>query len=237
MPSRRTTKWPVRFFAMVLVLAMSWIIPVAYADDPEIKAVTLSSFTRFIQPLLLNHCATGACHGGNTAAAPRLRRGPVRGLAHQSTTLANLQSITAAVNDAGGSQAFLHQVVTGHEQANSLRRGSFKPLSTRERQLLETWLALNLPDTESQASADRTTTATAAVTSAQFDLPREPKPNYAAPTQPAVTQTSAPAYGPNRFRSMLDRAANPPYLPPPRATKGLNLEKLLPKNSPQPITQ
>lgn len=221
MPSRRTIEWPVRFFAMVHVLAMSWVVPVAYADDPEIDAVTLSSFTRFIQPLLLNHCATGACHGGNTAAAPRLRRGPVRGLAHQPTTLANLQSITTAVNDAGGSQAFLHQVVTDHEQVDGFRRGSFKPLSAHERELLETWLALSMPSSDSHTSATQQTVPTNKAAPVSFESPLEPELQCR-----EIPSSKQQLYKPNRFRNLLERAANPPWLPPPRMTKGLDLENL-----------
>ncbi|NBP88439.1 MAG: hypothetical protein EBU59_08030 [Planctomycetia bacterium] len=225
MPSPRLTAFRAWLITAAVVLA---ITGAAGADEPAIDPTSLSSFTRAIQPLLLNHCATGACHGGDTAAAPQLRRGPVGGLANRTTTLANLQSITKAVADAGGSQAFLHKVLTGHEPNPSPRRGTPLSLSDHERQLLQTWLALSLPDTGSHTTAAGQASMTTAATPVGFDAP------LTTPTPPrAAALPLAPSpRKPNRFRSMLERAANPLQLPPPRVTKGLDLEKVLPETFP-----
>ena len=225
MPSPRLTACRAWLITAAVMLA---ITGAAGADEPAIDPTTLSSFTRAIQPLLLNHCATGACHGGDTAAAPQFRRGPAGGRANRTTTLANLQSITKAVADAGGNQAFLHKVLTGHEPSPSLRRGTPLSLSDHERQLLQTWLALCLPDTGSHTTATGLTPTTTAATPVGFDAPlTTPTPPRAAALPLAPSRRK-----PNRFRSMLERAANPLQLPPPRVTKGLDLEKVLPETFP-----
>ena len=193
--------------------------PAAPPTADDVAPAAIGSFTRAIQPLLLNRCATGACHGGPQAAEPRLQRGPLHGRTDRTTTLANLQQVIKAVADGGGSDAFLRQVLTGHD---ALPRRPGRPshtddelLSSRERQLLEAWLTLSLPSTPSGSASP--VSRPAAVQPASFDAP------VAAAPQPAT---------PNRFRRLLEQAANPPQLPPPRATRGLNLDTLLPDDFP-----
>lgn len=193
--------------------------PAAPPAAGDITPAALGSFTRAIQPLLLNRCATGACHGGPQAAAPQLERGPLHGRADRTTTLANLQQVTKAVDDSGGTDAFLRQVLTGHDH---LPRRDGRPshtddkvLSSRERQLLEAWLTLSLPPMASGSASP--VSRPAAVQPAGFEAPLATAP------QPAR---------PNRFRRLLEQAANPPQLPLPRATKGLNLDTLLPDDFP-----
>ena len=193
--------------------------PAAPPTADDVAPAALGSFTRAIQPLLLNRCATGACHGGPQAAEPRLQRGPLHGRTDRTTTLANLQQVIKAVADGGGSDAFLRQVLTGHD-ALPRRPGRPSPtddelLSSRERQLLEAWLTLSLPPTASGSASP--VSRPAAVQPASFDAP------VAAAPQPAT---------PNRFRRLLEQAANPPQLPPPRAPRGLNLDALLPDDFP-----
>lgn len=193
--------------------------PAAPPATTAVAPAALGSFTRAIQPLLLNRCATGACHGGPQAAEPRLQRGPLHGRTDRTTTLANLQQVIKAVADSGGSDAFLRQVLTGHD---ALPRRPSRPsrtddqvLSSRERQLLEAWLTLSLPPTTSGSASP--VSRPASVQPAGFEAP------LAAAPQPAT---------PNQFRRLLEQAANPPQLPPPRATKGLNLDTLLPDDFP-----
>lgn len=193
--------------------------PAAPPAAGDVAPAALGSFTRAIQPLLLNRCATGACHGGPQAAAPQLERGPLHRQADRTTTLANLQRVTKAVADSGGSDAFLRQVLTGHDalprRPGRPSRADDQVLSSRERQLLEAWLTLSLPPTASGSASP--VSRPAFVQPAGFEAPLAAAPQQATP---------------NRFRRLLEQAANPPQLPPPRATRGLNLDTLLPDDFP-----
>ena len=191
-------------------------LPAAQPTAAAVAPVALSSFTRVVQPLLLNRCATGACHGRPQAKEPQLKRSMRHGRTDRTTTLTNLQRVTEAVANSGGGDAFLRQILTGHD-ALPRRPGytSDELLSARERQLLESWLTISLPPTTS-GSAPLAGSSTP-VQPAGFDAPLPAAP------QPAT---------PNRFRHLLERAANPPQLPPPRVTKGLNLDTLLPEDFP-----
>ncbi len=204
---------------MILGVAFLQFVSDSPAAPPvagDVTPAALGSFTRAIQPLLLNRCATGACHGGPQAAEPRLQRGPLHGRTDRTTTIANLQRVIKAVADSGGSDAFLRQVLAGHDALpRRPSRTDDKVLSSRERQLLEAWLTLSLPPTASGPTSP--VSRPASVQPAGFEAP------LAAGPQPAA---------PNRFRRLLEQAANPPQLPPPRATKGLNLDTLLPDDFP-----
>ncbi len=206
------------------------------AADPLTDPQGLASFTRAIQPLLLNRCATGACHGGPQAVGPQLTRGPTRGRMDRPTTLANLQQLSDAVAHKGGDQQFLLAVLQGHPPETLPGRPAAGLLSVRERQLLATWLAAftqpsasRLTDSDKKAVAQR-------LTPAGFDRPAgrpplTPQPAGAlAPRPPAAGTPTTDR--PNRFRQLLEQATNPPQLPPPRITKGLQLDQILPEQFP-----
>ncbi|MFM8707462.1 MAG: hypothetical protein ACKOHK_05095 [Planctomycetia bacterium] len=158
----------------------------------------MARFTRHVQPLLLNKCAAGACHGGPTAHAPHFSRGDVSGQIDRSVTLANIETLFRAIGKEGNARPFLATVSARHPASSTGSSLAMKPLTTTERALLEQWL-------------------TAAV---------RPGECVAAKPSPAGSpgQTAA-APKPNRFRAMLDAAANPPQLPPPQQPQGIILGK------------
>jgi len=228
-------------FVSRLACLLSLSLPVAAraADDSAALPADppgLASFTRAIQPLLLNRCAAGACHGSPEAAHLQLTRGPTRGRADRPTTLRNLQQVSDAVDDQGGDQSFLQAVLRQHPPAMLPGRPAAGLLTTRERQLLATWLAafMNPP---SGGPADRIQEADSRrVTPAAFDQPADrpflkPTPTRAEVPAPSAAGPSA-RNQPNRFRQLLQQATNPPQLPPPRVTKPLQLERVLPDDFP-----
>src|SRR5207248_1388077 len=54
---------------------------------------TLETFTSAIQPLLLNHCSTAACHGPQSTTKFRLLRVPVDRVASRRSTQRNLYAV------------------------------------------------------------------------------------------------------------------------------------------------
>ena len=235
----------------------------------------LASFTRAIQPLLLNRCAAGACHGGPQAARPQLGRGPIGGRVSRTTTLANLAEVTAAVEQHGGDRAFLLRIFQGHDEVGLPRgRTAAGLLSTREQQLLAAWLR-SLPTASSLTVHGKShpwpfsTWATPEnaegfrgcrsphpaagnffpslltpqpassrgnVTPATFEQPAS-APSAEPPAQRKAAAGSPSAAKPNRFHQLFERATAAAELPPPRQTRGLQLEKVLADDLPPPLKQ
>lgn len=164
----------------------------------------MTRFTRQVQPLILNKCAAGACHGGPSAHAPAFNRGDVRGQVDRSVTLANIETLLAALGPTGSPAALLTTISARHPASSTGSSLAMTPLTTTERATLEQWLS---------AAAGRPEAIAARAPAAASSTARAGAPD-AAP-QPPV----------NRFRAMLDAAANPPTLPPPQAPQGLILGK------------
>ena len=200
-------------------------------DGTDVSPAIVGSFTRAIQPLLLNRCAAGACHGGTQGTEPKLIRGPVHGRVNRKTTLMNLESVTSSVmHNAEDTQALA--LILDHHNTKENKPVKNKPLLTaREQESLVTWIA-SLPRHTSPAPAP------------------EPSRNPAIEPEPIKsildlqTQTVTPTHftqpqhqrslakQPNRLRRLLEQAKNPPQLPLPTLTPGLQLEKLTPEEFP-----
>ena len=210
----------------------------AVADDvstSDVSPAIVGSFTRAIQPLLLNRCAAGACHGGTQGTEPKLIRGPVHGRVNRKTTLMNLESVTSSVmHNAEDTHALA--LILDHHNTKENKPVKNKPLLTaREQESLVTWLA-SLPRHTSPAPAPEPS--------------RKPARNPAIEPEPIKsildlqTQTVTPTHftqpqhqrslakQPNRLRRLLEQAENPPQLPLPTLTPGLQLEKLTPEEFP-----
>lgn len=177
----------------------AWCVVVALgataaANDPS--PATVAEFTRRVQPLLLNACAAGACHGGPDAPAPRLERVPSRSGTSRRLTLANLDAFLAVVGPQRDPQSLVTLLAGGHPAATPARAFAARPLSSEQRATLETWLALVRRD-DARARSD------AAV-------------RLAAGTEPPHGSPS-----PNRLRALLDAASQPETLPPPERPRGL----------------
>ncbi|MFM7107330.1 MAG: hypothetical protein ACKOZU_01775 [Planctomycetaceae bacterium] len=187
-----------------LALAAAGAAGRAAATDlpPEVVA----SFTQRVQPLLLNRCATGACHGSADSPAPRLRRGIGQAPPDQSHTRANLAAFLAAVGPARDPRPLAATLAAGHPADVEAPTRRAAPLSTPERVTLDRWLA-QVRDAERAAIVDPR------VMPASAEMPE------AAPPRP------------NRFRALLDSAANPPDLPPPREPPGVIFKNDVPPDT------
>ena len=191
MPPRRRPAPPVapRGVVALVVTALACGAAAPAADlPPEVVA----RFTRGVQPLLLNRCASGACHGGADAPAPKFRRPPGSAGPDRSMTMANLAAFLAAVGTDRDAARLAATLAAGHPRgAQAARRVA--PLTARERATLDSWLA------------------------AAHAGERRPRRDTAVLPAGAVE----PAATPNRFRALLDDAANPPQFPPPEEPKGV----------------
>ena len=177
--------------AITLTLALD-----AVASDvpPEVVA----KFTRQVQPLLVNRCAAGACHGGPAGHAPRFERGPASSRPDRTDTLANLKTFLDTVGMNRDPQRLVTLLSVRHPAEPTKSRLAAAPLTASERITIESWLA--------------------AVKTAEGGYRRDP----------AVRQVSAGAdIAPqrNRFRDLLDTAANPPALEEPQEPQGVIFKK------------
>ena len=157
----------------------------------------MARFTKHVQPLLLNKCAAGACHGGPTAHEPHFNRGDVSGRIDRGVTLANVETLFRAIGKEGDSTPFLTTISARHPASSTSTSLIMAPLTTAERATLEQWL-------------------NAATGRRDLAGPR--------PTSPSAPQASV-VPTPNRFRALLDAAANPAPLPPPQEPQGIILGK------------
>jgi hypothetical protein len=157
----------------------------------------MARFTKHVQPLILNKCAAGACHGGPTAHAPHFNRGDVSGRIDRGVTLANVETLFRSIGKEGNATPFLTTISARHPASSTSSSLTMAPLTTAERTTLEQWL-------------------TAATGRRDLEASR--------PAKPTLPQASA-APLPNRFRAMLDAAANPAPLPPPQEPQGIILGK------------
>lgn len=176
-----------RRYAWALAAALAAVIPpTAGPEAADLPPPLMARFTKTVQPLLLNKCAAGACHGGPTAHPPRLHRGDGAGRIDRQITLANIEAVTSLV-PAGHDAAALLVTISGRHPADaSATMPTAVPLTTQERATLESWLTAALAGN-------------------------------------AARPAPRPAPQPNRFRAMLDAAANPPPLPPPQEPAGVIL--------------
>ncbi len=199
----------------ICFLALLRLSCATFAAEPsrqEVDPAIVRSFTRVIQPLILNRCAAGACHGGSQGAEPKLLRAPFQGQANQRTTLANLHSITASVQDKSSDRTFLSKILNHHGKKK--KQSVAKDLLTvKEQELFTTWLTL-FPQTTHTRSRQA------------ISLPQSQGVKQASYKQPQ--QRQAVTHQQNRFKVLLEQAKNPPQFPPPRATPGLRLDEMLP---------
>jgi len=179
--------------ATVAIGAMPSIVPAA-----DLPPHLMARFTKHVQPLILNKCAAGACHGGPSAHAPHFNRGDVSGRIDRGVTLANVEALFRATGENGNATPFLTTISARHPASAKATGLSMKPLTTAERSTLEQWLIAATGGRDLVASRRATPSTT---------------------TQPLATPT------PNRFRAMLDAAANPAPLPPPQEPHGIILGK------------
>ena len=196
-----------RFASFVAPLA---VCGGAHAAEPgPLPPELVESFTKSIQPLLLNRCATGGCHAGQRGHAPLLRRQNAAGQIDRELTLANIDALRLGADTPAKARARAAILTVSHPGKTSPA-----PLSVAQMNMLRSWLV-------AASEADAPPTADPAVRAAAHVAPA---PNASAP---AATTKNAPATSatPNRFRDLLENARNPaPLWPPPQEPKGVILK-------------
>lgn len=161
----------------------------------DLSPLVVGGFTRRIQPLLINSCAAGACHGGDHAPAFRLQRAVGRSTIDRTTTLANLQAFLDAVGPQRDPHLLVELLSRRHPGSADPGTLTARPLSGQQRATLETWLR-------------------------QVRSEEQRRPDGEAVRLVSGGTTTTPAR-PNRFRDLLDAATNPPELPPPQQPRGI----------------
>ena len=191
---RRLLEPACRGIVAIIVLASTPSLLHAADLPPQLMA----RFTKHVQPLLLNKCAAGACHGGATAHAPHFNRGDVSGQIDRGVTLANVEALFRVIGTEGNATPFLTTVSARHPASSTSTSLTLVPLTTAERSTLERWLI---------------------AATGRRDL------EAARPTTPGTSTQATAIPTPNRFRAMLEAAANPAPLPPPQEPQGIILGK------------
>lgn len=181
--------------SLTIAFALAATAPARGSDvPPEVVA----KFTRQVQPLLVNRCAAGACHGGPAGHEPRFERGPASARPDRLDTLTNMRTFLDTVGKDRDPQELVSLLSVKHPAKPTKSRLAAAPLTASERLTIESWLA--------------------AVKVAESGRRRDP----------AVRQVSAeaPVAAPrNPFRDLLDTAANPPAFEEPKEPGGAIFKK------------
>jgi hypothetical protein len=181
------------------MLVMPAVLPLA-ARAADLPPAIVADFTRRVQPLVLNRCAAGGCHGGSESPAPKFVRRDPRGGIDRRTTLANMQAVLEAVGPERDASRLALLLASRHPASAKLPTLTAPPLTPQERATLDGWLAaVRASERRIYDPALRQASAQAAV---------------------------APPL--NRFQALLDAAANPPQLPPPQEPQGVIFPKDVP---------
>ena len=213
---RRAAFMPVRLVLLAALVAAGRTTPAA-----DLPPALVAEFTRNVQPLLVNKCGAGACHGRpNMKVMPLGRINGGQGV-DRRITLANIDSLLEAVGPARSSTRIVSSLGRRHPESAPTRGFVATPLSSRERITLESWLAA-VRSLERPAYVDPDV-----VPASGTDAVRAPGTGRESGT--AVPTASAP---PNRLRSLLETATNPPVLPPPQEPQGLIFKNDAPPPAP-----
>lgn len=168
----------------------------APAPAVEPSADTVAHFTRRVQPLLLNACAAGACHGRPDAPVLQIERTAGRTGVNRQLTLANLHAFLDVVGARRDPSELVALLARRHPASAPAGAFAARPLSSEQRATLETWLDMV------RAEEAR------------------PQPRGAVQLASGTEDAGQPSR-PNRLRALLDAAAQPPTLPPPEQPRGL----------------
>ena len=94
-----------------------------------------------MQPLLLNRCATGGCHGGNDAGSLTFIRHDFTGRITRDITLANLEAVLRCCGPERSPTSLITTVSGRHPASATTPRERPQPITPRERATLEHWLS------------------------------------------------------------------------------------------------
>jgi hypothetical protein len=180
---------------LTILLAIACVATASASDmPPEVVA----KFTRQVQPLLVNRCAAGACHGGPAGHEPRFERGAASARPDRIDTLTNMRTFLDTIGSSRDPKRLVTLLSIRHPAETTKSRLAAAPLTASERITIESWLA--------------------AVRTAETGHRHEP-----AVRQVSAETTVAPQ--PNPFRNLLDTAANPPLLEEPQEPQGVIFKK------------
>jgi hypothetical protein len=189
---------PPRGSHLLTTIAIMVVVVASRAAGSDLPPDVVGDFTRKVQPLIVNKCAAGACHGGPTAHAPTFKRGPASGGLDRTHTLANMDILLDTIGTDRDPQRLITLLSGKHPATPSKGSLAATPLSSRERITLEHWLGA----------------VRAAERGRRFDLA----------VQPAAATIEAPPKD-NPFRNLLEAAATTQELPPPQEPQGVIFKK------------
>jgi len=165
-----------------------WFLPPLAVRELPSEAVR--EFRERIQPLLLNSCASGQCHGPQTGGSFRLLRPSFGRVASRRLTQRNLYSVVNHIDPDDPAQSpLLRAACTAH---GSPERRSVAPAGSRQYEMLADWVrTLVAPPVEQAASAAGKTAPQqgGAVEPAVFETPVSGGDQSSAP-QPAAGEFS-----------------------------------------------
>jgi hypothetical protein len=176
---------------LTILLAIACVASASASDMPP---GVVAKFTRQVQPLLVNRCAAGACHGGPAGHEPRFERGPASARPDRIDTLSNMRTFLDTIGADRDPKRLVMLLSERHPTEPSTSRLAAAPLTAGERITIESWLAV----------------VRTAETGRRYN--------------PAVRQVSAEvtvAPQPNPLRDLLDTAANPPVFEEPQQPQGV----------------
>ena len=187
-----------RGIVLFLITAITTVAGAMPARSGDMPPEVVSRFTRQVQPLIVNKCAAGACHGGPAGHQPTFERGGAASRPDRTHTLANMDVFLEAVGKDRDPQRLV-AMLAGRHPAKPAKNGlTATPLSARERSTIESWLA-------GVRFAER---------GRRFD--------------PAVQQASARIEASQKHhpvRDLLESAASRQELPPPQEPQGVIFKK------------
>jgi hypothetical protein len=105
----------------------------AAAPALDLPPHVVADFTRRVQPLVLNRCASGACHGSPTGPEPRFTRSDPRGGLDHRTTQANLRAFLLTLGPDADAAKLAALLAAGHPAKPASPRLMAAPLSPQER--------------------------------------------------------------------------------------------------------
>jgi hypothetical protein len=118
-------------------------VTLATAGEHSYSPETLRSFTQRLQPVLINSCGTGACHGGGKGTGFELQRPPSISLVQPNLTRHNLvQTLRLIDKDDSPNSALLRKALEAHGGATR------PPLTGKDApayQTLEAWVMTVAP--------------------------------------------------------------------------------------------
>jgi hypothetical protein len=174
-----------------LAIAFGLTTMVSASDLPP---DVVARFTQRVQPLVMNRCAAGACHGGPAGHEPRFERGTVSTRPDRVHTLANMDTFLQTVGADRDPKRLVALLSVRHPAGATKTSLAAAPLTASERLTIESWLA--------------------AVQTAEQGHRRDPAVRQVSAEAPAVPSR-------NRFRDMLDASANPPAFEEPSEPRGV----------------